>query len=141
MPKVKNTPEQQEKLKQVVILAKQSTGFSPLTKEAAKRLKDAGIQLYWEPTPPVPPIFNLKPLGNRVAIIADNAESITKSGIIIPDSAKEAPLTGTIAAIGPEVHDCKVGDKIVYGKYIGVEITYQDKQYLLMRNTELYCTI
>ncbi len=73
------------------------------------------------------------------------AEEKTSSGIIIPDTAKEKPQKGKVIAIGDGLEDkpvtVKVGDNILYGKYSGTEITIDGKDYLIMRNSDIFGTI
>ena len=70
--------------------------------------------------------MNVKPLADRVLIQPTMAEEVTASGIIIPDSAKEKPLKGTVLAVGPgtkeETMELKPGDVVLYGKYAGTEV-------------------
>lgn len=83
-----------------------------------------------------------KPLADRVLIQAAPAEVKTASGIIIPDSAKEKPLKGTIVAAGKgkvdEPMTLKVGDEVLYGQYSGTEINLEGKTYLIMREADVY---
>lgn len=76
---------------------------------------------------------------------AAEAETKTASGIIIPDTAKEKPQKGIVVAIGEGLKDkpvtVKVGDNILYGKYAGTEITIDGKEYLIMRNSDIFGTI
>lgn len=73
------------------------------------------------------------------------AEEKTSSGIIIPDTAKEKPQKGKVIAVGDGLEDkpvtVKVGDNILYGKYSGTEITIDGKDYLIMRNSDIFGTI
>ncbi len=84
----------------------------------------------------------LKPLADRVLIEAAPAETKTASGIIIPDTAKEKPLQGKIVAAGPGKKDepmtVKVGDSVLYGQYSGTEIKIEGKDYLIMRESDVY---
>jgi chaperonin GroES len=84
----------------------------------------------------------LKPLADRVLIEAAPAETKTASGIIIPDTAKEKPLQGKIVAVGPGKTDepmtVKVGDSVLYGQYSGTEIKIEGKDYLIMRESDIY---
>ena len=84
----------------------------------------------------------LKPLADRVLIEPAPAEEKTASGIIIPDTAKEKPLQGTIVAVGPGKPDepmtVKVKDKVLYGQYSGTEIKLEGKTYLIMREADIY---
>ena len=76
-----------------------------------------------------------KPLGERILVKRVEEETKTKSGIIIPDSAKEKPLEATVEAISKEIQkegEVKVGDKVVFSKYSGNEITLDGKDFLVM---------
>ncbi|MFA7273278.1 MAG: co-chaperone GroES [Crocinitomicaceae bacterium] len=83
-----------------------------------------------------------KPLADRVLIEAAPAEQKTASGIIIPDTAKEKPLKGTVVAVGPGKTDepmtVKKGDSVLYGQYSGTEINLDGKTYLVMRESDIY---
>ena len=88
---------------------------------------------------------SIKPLGDRVLVSADVAEEKTSSGIIIPDTAKEKPQQGTVVAVGPgRVENgnkidmtVKEGDKVLYGKYAGTEVTLDGDEYLIMRESDI----
>jgi chaperonin GroES len=86
--------------------------------------------------------INFKPNEDRVLIEAAEAETKTSSGIIIPDTAKEKPQKGKVIAIGEGLKDkpvtVKVGDNVLYGKYAGTEITIEGKEYLIMRNSDIF---
>ncbi len=89
--------------------------------------------------------INIKPIGDRVVIEAAPAEEKTAGGIIIPDTAKEKPVLGTVVAAGSGKKDepttVKVGDKVLYGKYAGTEITYEGTEYLIMRESDIYAIL
>ncbi|MDD3878043.1 MAG: co-chaperone GroES [Bacteroidales bacterium] len=89
--------------------------------------------------------LNIKPLADRVLVEAAMAEEKTAGGIIIPDTAKEKPQKGIIVAVGNGKKDepitVKVGDTVLYGKYAGTEITYEGKEYLIMRESDIYAII
>ena len=89
--------------------------------------------------------MNLKPLADRVLIKPTPAEEVTMSGIIIPDSAKEKPLRGTIVAAGTGTKDeemhLKEGDNVLYGKYAGTEIEFDGEKYLIMRQADVLAVI
>ncbi len=89
--------------------------------------------------------FNLKPLADRVIVEVAAAEEKTASGIIIPDTAKEKPQKGKVVAVGTGKKDepmtVKVGDSILYGKYAGTEITVEGKEYLIMRESDIFAVI
>ncbi|HIP35655.1 MAG TPA: co-chaperone GroES [Crocinitomix sp.] len=84
----------------------------------------------------------LKPLADRVLIEPAPAETKTASGIIIPDNAKEKPLQGKVVAVGPGKKDepmtVKVNDNVLYGQYSGTEIKIDGKDYLIMRESDVY---
>ncbi len=89
---------------------------------------------------------NIQPLGDRVLVKPIEAKETKRSGIIIPDSAKEKPQEGLIAACGKGkttedgkviALDVKVGDKVLYGKYSGSEIKLNDEDYLIMHQDDL----
>jgi chaperonin GroES len=89
--------------------------------------------------------MNVKPLADRVLVQAAPAEEKTASGIIIPDAAKEKPQRGTVVAVGPGKKDepmtLKVGDTILYGKYSGTEIQVEGKDYLMMRESDIFAIV
>ena len=70
----------------------------------------------------------LKPLGNRVIIKKLEAEEKTASGIVLPSQAKEKPQLAEILAIGKDVDEVKVGDKVVFKKYVGTEIKVDNEE-------------
>ena len=90
--------------------------------------------------------MSLSPLADRVVIKALEAESKTAGGIIIPDNAKEKPQKGEVVAVGPGKSDdkgntikmeLKVGDKVLYGKYSGTEVSVDGKDLLIMRESDV----
>lgn len=92
---------------------------------------------------------NIKPIAgtaNRVVVEPAAAEAKTASGIIIPDTAKEKPQKGIVISIS-EVDDkgnkpvVKVGDQVLYGKYSGTELTFEGKEYLIMRESDIYAVL
>jgi len=89
--------------------------------------------------------MKLKPLADRVIIQPPAAEEVTASGIIIPDSAKEKPLRGTVLAVGNGTKDeemvLKEGDNVLYGKYAGTEIDLDGDKVLIMRQSEVLAVI
>jgi chaperonin GroES len=89
--------------------------------------------------------LNIKPIADRVVVEAAPAEEKTASGIYIPDTAKEKPQRGTVVAVGDGKKDepltVKVGDEVLYGKYAGTEITHDGKEYLIMRESDIYAVI
>lgn len=89
--------------------------------------------------------MNIKPLADRVLIKPGEAEETTVSGIIIPDSAKEKPLKGTVVAAGPGTKDEKMevkeGDTVLYGKYAGTEVKLDNETYLIMRQGDILAIV
>jgi chaperonin GroES len=87
----------------------------------------------------------LKPLADRVLVEAAKAEEKTAGGIIIPDTAKEKPQRGKVIAVGTGKKDepltVKVGDSVLYGKYSGTEITIEGKEYLIMRESDIFAVL
>ena len=90
--------------------------------------------------------MKIKPLGDRVLVQALDAKEISKSGIIIPDTAKERPSEGKVVAVGPgrlsdegKRVDPEVskGDTVLYGKYSGTEVTVGDQEYLILRESDI----
>ena len=88
---------------------------------------------------------NIKPLADRVLIEPAAAEVKTASGIIIPDTPQEKPQKGTVVAVGAGKKDepmtVKVGDSVLYGKYSGTEIAVEGKNYLIMREADIYAVL
>lgn len=93
--------------------------------------------------------LNIKPIAgtkNRVIIEAALAEEKTASGIIIPDTAKEKPQKGIVISVSSEDGEGKKpsvipGDTVLYGKYAGTEITFEGKEYLIMREEDIYAVL
>ena len=89
--------------------------------------------------------MNIKPLADRVLINPTPAEEVTMAGIIIPDSAKEKPLKGTVLAAGNGTKDeemvVKEGDTVLYGKYSGTEIEFEGQKYLIMRQSDILAIV
>jgi len=85
--------------------------------------------------------MKIQPLADRVLIEPAAAEEKTVGGIIIPDTAKEKPLQGTVVAVGGGTKDeemvLKAGDQVLYGKYAGTELEHEGKKYLIMRQSDV----
>jgi len=84
--------------------------------------------------------MKFKPLGNRILVERIDEPEKTPSGIIIPDNAKEKPLEGKVLAIGPEVEEeghIKVGDRVVFAKYSGTDITLEGQEYLILQTDDV----
>lgn len=95
--------------------------------------------------------MNVKPLGDRVVIKPlDNEKEIKKGGIIIPDTAKEKPQEGEIMEVGGGRRtdkgdvvpmEVKKGDRVLYGKYSGTEVTIDSDEYLIMREADILAVV
>ena len=94
--------------------------------------------------------MKIKPLADRIVIKPAAAEEKTKGGIILPDTAKEKPVVGEVVAAGPGrraddgkivAMEVKVGDKVLYGKYSGTEVTLDGQEYLIMRESDLFAIV
>ena len=88
--------------------------------------------------------MNIQPLADRVLILPAPAEEKI-GGIIIPDTAKEKPLRGTVKAVGKGTKDeemiLKEGDTVLYGKYAGTELELDGEKYLIMRQSDVLAVI
>lgn len=89
--------------------------------------------------------MKIRPLADRVLVNPIAAEEVTVSGIIIPDSAKEKPLKGTVVAVGNGTKDeemvVKEGDIVLYGKYAGTEIDVEGEKMLIMRQNDILAVV
>lgn len=93
--------------------------------------------------------MKLKPLGDRVVIQLLETEETTKSGIVLPDSAKEKPQVAEVLAVGPGGNvdgkeitmEVKVGDKVVYSQYAGTDIELDDEEYIIVRQSDILAIV
>lgn len=93
--------------------------------------------------------MTIKPLGDRVVIKMVEAEETTKSGIVLPGSAKEKPQIAEVIAVGPgglvdgkEVKmEVKVGDKVIISKYSGTEVKVDDNEYTILRQSDILAIV
>ena len=89
--------------------------------------------------------INVKPLADRVLVEPAAAEEKTAFGIIIPDTAKEKPQRGSVVAVGNGKKDepmtVKVGDTVLYGKYSGTELSVDVKDFLIMRESDIFAIL
>jgi chaperonin GroES len=92
----------------------------------------------------------LQPLGDRVVIKPTPREEMTKSGIVLPDTAKEKPQEGEIIAVGPGAFDTdgkrmamdvKVGQKVLYGKYAGTEFKVEEEELLIVSQKDILAIV
>ena len=94
---------------------------------------------------------NIKPLEDRILVKALEAEQTTASGLVIPDTAKEKPQEGEVLAVGPGRFDedgekripldIKVGDVVVYSKYGGTEVKYNNEEYLILSARDVLAVV
>jgi len=94
--------------------------------------------------------MQIKPLSDRVVVKPLEETEQMKGGLYIPDTAKEKPQQGEIVAVGPgrmsdenkriEI-DLKVGDRVIYGKYSGTEVTVSDQEYLILRESDVLAVV
>lgn len=91
--------------------------------------------------------LKFKPLSDRIVIKPAEAEEKTAAGIILPDTVKEKPVEGTVVAVGPGKVaedgkviklEVKVGDKVLYGKYSGTEVSINNEEFLIMRESDVF---
>ncbi|KPU45897.1 10 kDa chaperonin [Oxobacter pfennigii] len=93
--------------------------------------------------------MNIKPLGDRVVIKKIEAEETTKSGIVLPGTAKEKPQMAEVVAVGPggivegkEVAmQVKVGDKVIFSKYAGTEVKFDEVEYTILKQDDLLAVV
>ena len=93
--------------------------------------------------------FSLQPLEDRIVVKANEGEEMTSSGLVIPDTAKEKPLEGTVVAVGPGRFedgnrvplDVAVGDKVIYSKYGGTEVKVQGDEYLILSARDVLAVV
>jgi chaperonin GroES len=92
----------------------------------------------------------IKPLEDRIVVKAIEAETVTASGLVIPDTAKEKPQEGEVLAVGEGRYndngqrvplDVKVGDKVLYSKYGGTEVKYAGEEYLVLSARDVLAVI
>ncbi|WP_280772271.1 co-chaperone GroES [Salipaludibacillus daqingensis] len=92
----------------------------------------------------------LKPLGDRIVIELIEQEEKTKSGIVLPDSAKEKPQEGKVIAVGSGrvtdngervAMEVKEGDSVIFSKYSGTEVKYEGSEYLVLRESDVLAVI
>ncbi len=94
--------------------------------------------------------MNLKPLHDRIIVEAAAKEEKTAGGIILPDTAQEKPLKGTVLAVGPGKRldsgtmapmDVKVGETVIYGKYSGTEVSVEGNDYVILRAEDILAVV
>jgi chaperonin GroES len=94
-------------------------------------------------------MYMLKPVGDRVIVEAKPKEETTASGIVLPDTAKEKPFEGKVVAVGPGRFEngkriepeVKPGDSVIYSKYSGTEVKYDQHEYLILRESDIIAIV
>jgi len=85
--------------------------------------------------------MKIKPLINRVVIKQDDAESQTSTGLLFPDNGKEKPLSGKVVACGDKCQYVKVGDSVLYKKYVGTEIDLNSVEHVIMTEDDVLAIV
>ena len=89
--------------------------------------------------------MKLRPLADRVLLKEEKAETTTKSGILLPESAQEKTQTAKVEAVGPgtekEKITVKVGDRVMYDKYSGVQVKMDGEDYLIVKNSDIIVVV
>ena len=93
--------------------------------------------------------MSIKPLGDRIVLEAIEKEEKTASGIVLPDTAKEKPQEGRVVAVGSGRWEngqkieleVKVGDRVIFSKYAGTEVKVGDKEYLILRESDVLAIV
>ena len=84
---------------------------------------------------------NIKPLADYVVVQQEQAETKTASGLYLPTQAQEKPKVAKVIAVGKEVKEVKVGDRVVYGGYSNVEVKQDGKDYIVIKEENIYATV
>ncbi len=85
--------------------------------------------------------MNIQPLADRVILQQLAAEETTKSGIILPDSAKEKPAEGKVVAVGKDVSEVQTGDTVLYGQYGPTEIKVNGEEYMVVKEEDILAVV
>ena len=94
--------------------------------------------------------MKLKPIGDKIVVEPEKEEEVTKSGIVLPDTAKEKPQKGKVVAVGPgkildngerSPMEIKEGDTVIYSKYAGTEVKIDDKEYLILSQRDILAIV
>lgn len=83
----------------------------------------------------------IKPLADRVVAVREKTAEKTASGIYLPDSSKEKSTTAAIVAVGPDVQQVKIGDKVVYKDYTATELKIDGTEYLIVKEEDILATV
>ncbi len=89
--------------------------------------------------------MTIKPLADRILLKQEKAETTTKFGIIIPETAQEKTQTATVEAVGPGTEKEKItvkkGDRVMYDKYSGVQVKMDGEEYLIVKNSDIIAVV
>lgn len=83
----------------------------------------------------------IKPLADRVVAVREAVKTQTASGIYLPETSKEKPVLAEVKAVGPDVKEVKIGDKIVYKEYSTTELKIDGTEYLIVREEDVLATV
>ncbi len=83
----------------------------------------------------------LKPLADRIVAVREAAETKTASGLYLPDAAKEKPVVAAVVAVGKDVKEVKVGDRVVYKEYAPTELKHDGKEYLILKEEDVLAVL
>lgn len=84
---------------------------------------------------------SIKPLADRLVAVREEAESKTASGLYLPDAAKEKSVVAKVTAVGPEVKEVKVGDRIVYAEYKATELKTNGQEFLVVKEEDVLAVL
>lgn len=84
---------------------------------------------------------NIKPLADYVVVQQEQAESKTASGLYLPTAAQEKPKVAVVVAVGKEVKEVKVGDRVVFGGYSNTEVKHEGQDYIVIKEENIYATV
>jgi chaperonin GroES len=84
---------------------------------------------------------DLKPLGDNVIAVAEEAKNKTASGLYLPDAAKEQPKTAKIVAVGPQAKQVKNGERIIYKSYSTTDVKVGDTEYIIVKEEDILATV
>lgn len=83
----------------------------------------------------------IKPLADKIVAVRDEVSNKTASGLYIPDAAKEKPVVATVLAVGKDVKEVKVGDRVVYREYAPTELKQGGREYLIVKEEDILAVL
>ncbi len=84
---------------------------------------------------------SIKPLADRIVAVREEAETKTASGLYLPDAAKEKPVVAKVVAVGKDVKEVKIGDRVVYREYAPTELKTGGQEYLILKEEDVLATL